>query len=127
MYWLLGRKSKLSISNKLLAYKVILKSIWIYGIQLWGSASISNIEILERFQGKVLRMMTDAPWYVPNMVLQQDIQITSVKEEIHRFNTQYRDHLYTHPNNLTVHLRVPPDHRRLRRHLPIDLPTKFHV
>jgi hypothetical protein len=87
MYWLLGRKSKLSISNKLLAYKVILKPIWTYGKQLWGSASISNIEILERFQGKVLRVITDAPWYVPNMVLRRDLQITSVKEEIRRFGT----------------------------------------
>jgi hypothetical protein len=76
MYWLLSRKSKLSINNKLLAYKDILKPIWTYGIQLWGSASISNIEILERFQGKVLRMITDAPWYVPNTVLRQDLQIT---------------------------------------------------
>jgi hypothetical protein len=78
-------------------------------------ASISDIEILERFQG---RMITDVPWYVPNMVLRQDLQITSAKEEIHRF----RDRLYTHPNNLTV----PPDHRRLRRHLPIDLSTRFN-
>jgi hypothetical protein len=69
MYWLLGHKSKLSIINKLLVYKVILKPVWTYGIQLWGSASISNIEILENFQGKVLRMITDAPWYVPNTVL----------------------------------------------------------
>jgi hypothetical protein len=61
MYWLLGRKTKLSIRNKLLAYKVILKPMWTYGIQLWGSASISNIKILERFQGKVLRIITDAP------------------------------------------------------------------
>jgi hypothetical protein len=126
MYWLLGRKSKFSINNKLLAYKVILKPIWTFGIQLWGSASISNIEILERFQGKILRVITDAPWYVPNMVLRQDLQITSVKEEIQRFSTQYRDRLYTHPNNLTVHLTVPPDHRGLR-HLPIDLHTRFHV
>jgi hypothetical protein len=49
MYWLLGRKAKLSTSKKLLAYKVILKPIWTYGIQLWGSASIFSIEILERF------------------------------------------------------------------------------
>jgi hypothetical protein len=91
-------------------------------IQFWGSTSISNTEMLERFQGKVLCMITDAPWYVPNMVLRQDPQITSVKEEIHRFSTQYRNRLYTHPNNL----KVPPDHRRLRRHLPIDLPTRFH-
>jgi hypothetical protein len=69
MYWLLGHKSKLSIINKVLVYKRILKPLWTYGIQLWGSASISNIEILERFQGKVLRMITDAPRYVPNTVL----------------------------------------------------------
>jgi hypothetical protein len=115
MYWLLGRKSRLSISNKLLACKVILKPIWTYGIQLWSSASISNIETLECFQARVLRMITDAPWYVPNMVLRQDLQITSVKEENRRFRTQYSDRLYTHSNNLTVHLTAPPDHRRLRR------------
>jgi hypothetical protein len=60
------------MSNKLLLYKVILKPIWTYGIQLWGSASTSNIEILERFQSKVLRI-TDAPWYVPNVILRQDL------------------------------------------------------
>jgi hypothetical protein len=49
MYWLLGRKSQLSLSNKLLLYETILKPIWAYGIQLWGTASRSNIEILERF------------------------------------------------------------------------------
>jgi hypothetical protein len=46
MYWLLGHKSKLSTSNKLLSYKAILKPICTYGIQLWGTASTSNIEIL---------------------------------------------------------------------------------
>jgi hypothetical protein len=42
-------------------YKAILKPIWTYGIQLWGTASTSNIEILERFQSKVLGMIVDAP------------------------------------------------------------------
>jgi hypothetical protein len=46
---------------------------------------------------------SEPPWYVPNMVLPQDLQITSVKEEIHRFCTQYRARLYTHPN-LTVRI-----------------------
>jgi hypothetical protein len=32
MYWLLGRKSQLSTSNKLLIYKTILKPIRAYGI-----------------------------------------------------------------------------------------------
>jgi hypothetical protein len=47
MHWLLGRKSQLSTTNKLPLYKTILKSSWTYGIQLWGTASTSNIEILE--------------------------------------------------------------------------------
>jgi hypothetical protein len=42
-----------STTNKLLLYKTILKTIWTYGIQLWGTASTSNIEVLERFQSKV--------------------------------------------------------------------------
>jgi hypothetical protein len=54
MYWLLGHKSKLSTDNKLLICKIILKPIWAYGIQLWGTSSTSNIEILECFQSKAL-------------------------------------------------------------------------
>jgi hypothetical protein len=75
MYWLIGRKSKLSTSNKLLVYKTILKQIWTYGIQVWGIVSTSNIEILERFQSKALRMIVYAPWYVPNTVIPRDLQI----------------------------------------------------
>jgi hypothetical protein len=82
MYWLLGHSSQLSLPNKLLLYKSILKPIWTYGIQLWGTASTSNIEILERFQSKALRIIVDAPWYVPNTHIRRDLQLTSVKEEI---------------------------------------------
>jgi hypothetical protein len=49
MYWLLGHKLKLSTTNKFLMYKAILKPIWTYRIYLWGMASKSNKEILERF------------------------------------------------------------------------------
>jgi hypothetical protein len=82
MHWLLARKSKLSTSNKILIHKAIFKPIWTYGIQLWGMASTSNIEILERFQSKVLCMTVDAPWYMPNTVIQRDFQIPTVEEEI---------------------------------------------
>jgi hypothetical protein len=85
MYWLFGRKSLLSLSNKLLLYKTILKPIWTYGIQLWGTVFTSNIEILERFQSKALRIIVDAPWYVPNSHIRRDLQMTSVKEEICRY------------------------------------------
>jgi hypothetical protein len=77
---LLGRKSKLSTGNKLPIYKAILKPIWTYGIQLWGTTSNSNIEILECFQSKVLRLTVNAPWYVPNSIIRKDLRIPTVKE-----------------------------------------------
>ncbi|CAG5000750.1 unnamed protein product [Parnassius apollo] len=61
LYWLIGRKSQLSLENKILLYKAIQKPIWTYGVQLWGTASHSNIEIVQRFQNKALRMITNAP------------------------------------------------------------------
>jgi len=70
MYWLLGSKSQLSIENKLLLYKAILKSIWAYGVQLWGTTSNSNIEI-QRFQN----LNFNGPWYVTNDTLHYDLNI----------------------------------------------------
>jgi hypothetical protein len=102
MHWLFRLKFQLSTTNKLLFYKTVLKPIWIYGIQLWGTASTSNIEILERFQSKVLRMIVDAPWYVPNSLIRRDLSCPTVKEEIRRYSSDYSDRLRTHPNHLAV-------------------------
>jgi hypothetical protein len=102
-------------------YKTILKPIWTYEIQLWGTASTSNIEILERFQSKALRMIVDAPWYVPNMVIRRDLQVPTVKEEIRRYSSQYSARLSTHPNDLIVNLIELPDNR------PNYLSTRFLV
>jgi len=47
MYWLVRRKSALSIHNKLMLYKQILKAVWTYGIQMWGCTKQSNIGIIQ--------------------------------------------------------------------------------
>jgi hypothetical protein len=107
MYWLLGRKSNLS-TNKLLIYIAILKPIWTYGIQLWGTTSNSNIEILDRFQSKVLRLIVNAPWYFPNSVIRKDLRIPKVKEEISRFSSHYDVPISVHPNELIASLTEPP-------------------
>jgi hypothetical protein len=52
MYWLLNRKSKLSLENKLIIYKHIFKPIWTYGIELWGCSKPSNTKIIQSFQSK---------------------------------------------------------------------------
>jgi hypothetical protein len=101
--------------------------IWTYGIQIWGTASASNIEILERFQSKALRMIMDASWSVPNTVIRRDLQIPTVKEEVRRYGSQYIALLSSHPDDLIVNLFQLRDNRRLRKHLPNDLPIRFLV
>jgi hypothetical protein len=124
LYWIIGRKSQLSVENKLLLYKVILKPIWSYGIQLWGIASTSNIEILERFQAKALRVITDAPWYIPNAMLHRDLRVSTVKHTVKNFSITYRRRVAQHPNRLTPPLIQGPSYpRRLKRKHPQDLQT----
>jgi hypothetical protein len=72
---LLNRKSKLSLENKLIIYKHILKPIWTYGIELWGCSKPANTKILQSFQPKTLRMITGAPWYVSNQTLREELKI----------------------------------------------------
>jgi hypothetical protein len=47
-----------------------------------------KIEIMECFQSKALRLITDAPWYVPNSVIRNDLQIPTIKEEITGLSSQ---------------------------------------
>jgi hypothetical protein len=103
----------------------MLKPIWTYGIQLWSTTSNSNIEILERFQSKVLRLIVDAPWYVSNFVIHNDLKIPTVKEEISRFSSHYNVRISVHPIELIASLTEPPIHRRLRLYWPHDLLVRF--
>jgi hypothetical protein len=88
MYWIIGRKLKLPLETKVLIYKTILKPIWTYGIPLWDTVNKSNIEILQRFQNKILRSIVNAPWYVPKTVIHTDLQIPLVKAEITNHSTK---------------------------------------
>jgi hypothetical protein len=107
MYWLLGRKSQLSLGNKLLLYKSILKPIWTYGNQL--------------------RRIVDQQWYVPNTLIRRDLQIPSVKEEISHYSSHYNARITAHPNDILLTNLEQPECKRLQRHLPIYLPTRFMV
>jgi hypothetical protein len=85
MYWLMGRRSGLSTHNRLVLYKQTVKSVWTYGIQLWGCTKPCNTAIIQRFQNKVLRNVIDAPWYVRNADHHRDLKMDMVTAEIRRY------------------------------------------
>ena len=98
IYSLLERKSKLSLSNKVLIYNCILKPVWTYGL---------NLELLQRFQSKVLRMIAKAPWYITNRRIHHELRVPVVASVVHEQAARYRDRILAHPNPLASKLMSP--------------------
>lgn len=113
--WLLNSSSSLSLECKSLLYKTILKPIWTYGIQLWGTASTSNIAKLQRRQSKILRYITGDPWFIRNDNIHKDLNIPSVRDEIEKYCSKYISKLASHPNPLAQNLLSFRGHSRLKR------------
>lgn len=122
MYWLMGRNSELTIHNKLLLYRQMLKPIWTYGIQLWGCTKKTNVQIIQCFQNKVLRGIVNAPWYIRNDNLHRDLRMEYVSEEIQKQARKHVQRLSRHQNaDIRRMLDTPNAVRRLRRQKPLDL------
>lgn len=125
LYWLIGPKSTLSLPNKILIYKAAIKPIWTYGLQIWGTTCNSNLEIIERQQSKMLRLMTNAPRYISNKQLLNDLKINTVKDTIKEQTTKYLTKITQHTN---IEINKLPDMernmaRRLNKKRTIDLVT----
>ena len=114
--WLIGRRSNLSTQNKITLYKAVIKPVWTYGIQLWGTASNSNIEILQRFQSKTLRSLLNAPWFATNETIHRDLKVPTIRDEIHKSRNSYNARVNNHHNPLVTQLQVTTGQiRRLKR------------
>lgn len=111
----------MTLENKIMIYKTIIVPIWVYGIELWECASKSNINIIQRAQSKILRAITDAPWYVTNHMLHLDLQIPTVQEIIKQRSINHYQRLEVHENKLIQPLLQEPGQRRLKRKWPMDL------
>lgn len=122
MYWLLGRKSGLEISNKLLLYKQVLKPVWMYGLQLWGCTKKTNVKVIQSFQNRVLRSIVDAPWYVRNDDLHRDLKMDMVINAIKGAAWKHEHRLQNHVNSDVLKMLQSRDTvRRLKRTKPLDL------
>jgi hypothetical protein len=114
IYWIIGHKSTMSLDSKVLLYKAIIKPIWTYGIELWGCTSKSNITIIQRSQSKILRMITNAPWYVTNQTLHEDLNIPYITEVIQERSNKHHDKINIHSNIILRPLLEQQRRRRLK-------------
>ena len=95
---------------------------WTAGESL-GQTYLTQMSL--RLQNKILRMATNAPWYVPNHVLHSDLQMPTIREEISRLSSNYKAKIEVHPNKLTTSLFEKQGPGRLRRYSPAELSTRF--
>ena len=101
--------------------KVIIKPIWTYDIELWGCTSKSNVNIIQRFQSKTLRLIAGSPRYVSNQTLHADLSITTVEEERQKRVDRHFQRLQEHENQLAINLVDVRNSKRLKRIWPCDL------
>jgi hypothetical protein len=116
MYWLINKKSQLSLENKITIYKAIIRPVWTYGIELWGCSKPSNTRILQTFQSKTLRKLANAPWYISNVTLRIDLGIPYVTEVIRKYAKNHKNRTAQSNNQLIRDLFNQPEiGRRLNR------------
>jgi hypothetical protein len=118
--WLIGKNSTLSLENKILIYKAVLKPVWTYGIEFWGCATKSNPAIVQLYQPKLLITMANAPRYVSNHNLHTDLHIPYVPTVFQERIAKHRTTLTSHPNPLMEALLQPLHKRRLKGRWTFD-------
>jgi hypothetical protein len=121
---LLDGRSKLRLLHKLTLYKTMIKPIWTYGVELWGTAKPSHTKRIQAIQNKALRIITQCPFYVTNSTLHNDLGIPLVIDTAKRKYSTLHPTFHRHENPLveamsTPHIPGNPE-RRLRRLWPRD-------
>jgi hypothetical protein len=97
MYWLLGRNSELLAHNRLILYRQVICPVWSNGIQLRGWTSDSSIEMIQRYQNKVLKCIVSALRYVRNSD-HRDFVIQTVTDTIAKFANSHEMRLQNKTN-----------------------------
>lgn len=119
-YWLIDRRSKLPLKNKILIWKIILISIWTYGIELCRCLNKDTIAIQLRGQSKILRSMINAPWSISNQTLHDDLGIPFIVNTIQKKSIKRHSKLGTHCNPLVQLPLQQQDFRRLKSFWSIE-------
>ncbi|GFS71712.1 RNA-directed DNA polymerase from mobile element jockey [Trichonephila clavipes] len=95
---LVGRRSPLSLENKVILYKKILRPVITYGSPVWGAAAATHMKKIQVIQNKILRVMTNAPWYIRNDVIHNDLHMEPISNYITKLSRNILKSMESHDN-----------------------------
>ncbi|GFT55651.1 probable RNA-directed DNA polymerase from transposon X-element [Trichonephila clavipes] len=95
---LIGKKSKLSLNRKRLIFIQYLQPLLTYACQIWGIAAEVHLNKLQVLQNKALRIILNAPIYVPRRYLHKELKVFSVNSRIKQLSRKFHDQTAHHIN-----------------------------
>ncbi|GFW31408.1 probable RNA-directed DNA polymerase from transposon X-element [Trichonephila clavipes] len=106
---LLGKKSKLSLKNRIFIYKTYLRPMLTYGCAIWGAAANNHLNDMQRLQNKVLR----APIFIPRSVLHEELCVEPMHTLIANFHSSIPYHSNPTINSQNYFCNLPPSTHRM--------------
>jgi hypothetical protein len=82
IYPLIKRNSKLSVKNKIIIYKALIRPIITYAAPVWSHLSTNALQPLEVFQNKCMRLIHNAPRHTNTQHLRNISELPTIKEFI---------------------------------------------
>lgn len=70
----------LNLRTKLLIYKSVIRPAITYGAAAWSSAAKTHLNKIQVLQNKALRLILSVPWYVTNIQIYRDLNISSIRQ-----------------------------------------------
>ncbi|GBM35214.1 RNA-directed DNA polymerase from mobile element jockey [Araneus ventricosus] len=86
---LVALHSHLSFNNKVLLFKQVLRPILSYYAQIWGLTAKTHLKKIQSLQNKILRIITNAPWFVRNEITHNDLHIESIEDHIKKLSRKF--------------------------------------
>ena len=109
----------------------VIRPIWTYGVELWGSTKPSNSSRIQSLQSKILRKILNAPYFVTNKLIHTDLNVPYVADLAQTRYLSLHSKLRNHSNPLVSRLASHsiPDNppRCLKRIWPRDLLILYYL
>lgn len=91
LYPLLARNSKLSLHNKNILYKSMIRPIMTYGCPVWHKAAFTHIKKLQVVQNKCLKLINKLPWRYSTTLLHQYTSYPMVTSHMQCISEKFHD------------------------------------
>ncbi|GFR04781.1 probable RNA-directed DNA polymerase from transposon X-element [Trichonephila clavata] len=95
---IIGKRSKLSLQNKILIYKVYLRPALLYGCQLWAIMARDKLLQIQRLQNMSIRGIAGIPRFITVSVIHEELKIEPVTSYISKLHQNFNCTIGTHSN-----------------------------